>query len=397
MNANEREKYCLGTNASMITDRSLISSHPKRRSKSSLEKSEDELSDVHKSLDSFQQPISKPSGLMYVFFIEIKSSLIFLRFSYNRNRRSQRDVPTETVTDACFVYRRQVVKQEMSEDEKAALVHRGREIAQEAANAPILPASMPTYTRDQIRELYGELDQKTRHLQEEEYSMHSSIKNFYPEKPHWKLASPSTNKVSEPCPLPRFRLEQPSENNETLLMAAYLSAGLNNSQTKPLAPVDNFHTVMMNASAKVNEWANNNEIYLTPTEREPVSSIRSSPLLLDVHLNLKKLVGTPTNTNDRPTSLQGVEQEGTKPTNDSHSTRENRRSFRRQEHMTDTTSSSPQSIEIIFETTPSTPGSCGMYLEPYMRHGYDLPTSDHHLRDSSWQHDDVTESMKNVS
>jgi hypothetical protein len=44
-----------------------------------------------------------------------------------------------------------------------------------------------------------------------------------------------------------------------------------------------------------------------------------------------------------------------------------------------------------------------MYLEPYMRHGYDLPSADHHIRDSSWQHadnDDIEESiisMKNVS
>jgi hypothetical protein len=65
--------------------------------------------------------------------------------------------------------------------------------------------------------------------------------------------------------------------------------------------------------------------------------------------------------------------------------------------MTDTTSSSPDSIHIALETTPSTPGSCGMYLEPYMRHGYDLPSIDHHMRDSSWQHDDIGESIKNVS
>jgi hypothetical protein len=177
-------------------------------------------------------------------------------------------------------------------------------------------------------------------------------------------------------------------------MAAYLSAGLTPSQTKPIAPVDDFHTVMMNASAKVNEWANNNEIYLTPTEKDIVSS---SPLLLDVHLNLKKLAGTPTGNNDRPTFLESIEQTTSHPSNEMFPSRENRRSFRRQQHMTDTTSSSPESIEVVFETTPSTPGSCGMYLEPYMRRGYDLPTIDHHIRDSSWQHDDIEESIKNVS
>ncbi len=67
-------KY-LGTNTSMVTDRSLISNYNKRRSKLSLEKSEDESMDTHKSLDSLQQSISKTttdqiknksSGLMSV-------------------------------------------------------------------------------------------------------------------------------------------------------------------------------------------------------------------------------------------------------------------------------------------------------------------------------------------
>ncbi len=57
----------------MLTDRSVISNYNKRRSKVSLEKSEDESMDTHKSLDSLQQSISKtttepvknkPSGLM---------------------------------------------------------------------------------------------------------------------------------------------------------------------------------------------------------------------------------------------------------------------------------------------------------------------------------------------
>jgi hypothetical protein len=43
----------------MVTDRSLISNYYKRRSKASLEKSEDESMDTHKSLDSLQPSISK--------------------------------------------------------------------------------------------------------------------------------------------------------------------------------------------------------------------------------------------------------------------------------------------------------------------------------------------------
>ncbi len=59
---------------SMVTDRSLISTNNnKHRSKTSLERSEDESMDTHKSLDSLQPSVSKitieqtkrkPSGLM---------------------------------------------------------------------------------------------------------------------------------------------------------------------------------------------------------------------------------------------------------------------------------------------------------------------------------------------
>jgi hypothetical protein len=43
----------------MLTDRSVISNYNKRRSKISLEKSEDESMDTHKSLDSLKKSISK--------------------------------------------------------------------------------------------------------------------------------------------------------------------------------------------------------------------------------------------------------------------------------------------------------------------------------------------------
>jgi hypothetical protein len=46
----------------MLTDRSVISNYYKRRSKVSLEKSEDESMDTNKSLDSLQQSISKPTA-----------------------------------------------------------------------------------------------------------------------------------------------------------------------------------------------------------------------------------------------------------------------------------------------------------------------------------------------
>ncbi|CAF4249192.1 unnamed protein product [Rotaria sp. Silwood2] len=404
-----------GTNTSMLTDRSVISNtnNNKRRSKTSLEKSEDESMDTHKSLDSLQQSLSKlttteqtkkkPSGLIY----SIQKP--------DKNVQTQSDVPIQTVTDACFIYRRQVVKQDTSDDEKAAMIIRGREIAYEAANTPTIPSLMPNYTRDQIRELYGELDKKTRRLQDDEYIYNSSIINSSNGKHQWKLASPTNTKKINECPLPKFRLDKTSEHDETLLMAAYLSTGLTNPRIKQIVPMDNFHTVMMNASAKVNEWANNNEIYLTPmnknilpnnfhTSNDHYSTISPSPLLLDVHFNITQLTGTPTDNNNRPTFLEVVEQQQTDHSHQSVHNQENRRSIQRQPNTTETvSSSSPDSNDIALETTPSTPGSCGMYLEPYMRRGYDLPSVDHDIRDSSWQHtdhEDIDESiisMKNIT
>ncbi|CAF0819770.1 unnamed protein product [Rotaria sordida] len=403
-----------GTNTSMLTDRSVISNvnnNNKRRSKISLEKSEDGSMDTHKSLDSLQQSISKITTTTTEPTKKKPSSLIYSTQKRDKHVRTQDNVPIQTVTDACFIYRRQVVKQDTNDDEKAAIITRGREIAYEAANTPTIPSSMPNYTRDQIRELYGELDKKTRRLQDDEYIYHSSNG-----KHQWKLASPTNMKKITECPLPKFRLDKtPEHNDETLLMAAYLSTGITNPRIKPIVPIDNFHSVMMNASAKVNEWAHNNEIYLTPINKNIIhtsnndhSTMNSSPpLVFDVHFNINQLAArTPTDNNNsnRPTFLEVIEQQQTTDhSNQTNHNQENRRSIRRQPDTTDTISSSPDSNDIALETTPSTPGSCGMYLEPYMRRGYDLPSVDHDIRDSSWQHtdnediDESIRSMKNIT
>ncbi|CAF3349508.1 unnamed protein product [Rotaria sp. Silwood1] len=399
-----------GTNTSMLTDRSVTSNgnNNKRRSKISLERSEDESMDTHKSLDSLQQ--SMPKMITIDQSKKKPSGLIYSIQKPDKTVRNQDDLPIQTVTDACFIYRRQVVKQDTSDDEKAAMILRGREIAYEAANAPTIPSSMPNYTRDQIRELYGELDKKTRRLQDDEYIYQSSITNSPNGKHQWKLASPTTAKKINECPLPKFRLDKTPEHDETLLMAAYLSTGITNPRIKPIVPIDNFHTVMMNASAKVNEWANTNEIYLTPinknilpnnfhTLNDDPLTMSTSPLLLDVQFNITQLAGTPTDNNNRPTFLEVVEQQTIDHSNQSVHNQENRRSIQRQPNTTDTISSSPDSNDIALETTPSTPGSCGMYLEPYMRRGYDLPSADHDIRDSSWQHtdyEDIDESILSI-
>ncbi|CAM4758010.1 unnamed protein product [Rotaria magnacalcarata] len=404
-----------GTNTSMLTDRSVISnSHTKHRSKASLEKSEDESTDTHKSLDSLQQSITKTTSEP----IKKKpSGLIYSLQKRDKHVPNQTDLPVQTVTDACFIYRREVVKPDANtDDENSAIIQRGREIAYEAANTPAIPSSMPNYSRDQIRELYGELDNKTRRLQEDEYTLHSPVSNSSHEKHQWKLASPKNAKKLSSCPMPKFRLEKPADNDEALLMAAYLSTGITNPRMKPNIPIDSFHTVMMNASAKVNEWAHNNEIYLAPVSKSMISNnfhattdnhstMNPTPLLFDVHFNIKQSAGTPTDNNsNRPTFLEFIEQESISHTNQpTESNEQNRRILKRQSNTTDTISSSPDLNDIALETTPSTPGSCGMYLEPYMRDGYDLPCLDHNIRDSSWQHsdhddvDDATLSLKTMT
>ena len=109
---------------------------------------------------------------------------------------------TQIVTDACFVYRKEVIRPSST---CHAMILRGREIAYEAAHSPSIPSLMPYYTHDQIRELYGTLGKKTHCLQNEYVVINDE----------WKGT----------CPLPKFRLE-PDE--ETIAMAAYISTGLSN-------------------------------------------------------------------------------------------------------------------------------------------------------------------------
>lgn len=109
------------------------------------------------------------------------------------------------LTDACFIYRRQLIKKPPSN----AIILRGREIAYQAAHATSIPSSMPNYTQDQIRELYGELDKKTRRLHD--------------------------SKLDQECPLPKFRIDK---GDPTLLVASYLSTGLSNPRATASTLVD---------------------------------------------------------------------------------------------------------------------------------------------------------------
>ena len=167
-----------------------------------------------------------------------------------------RQVSTQIVTDACCIYRREIVKPLNSN----AMILRGREIAYEAAHSPTIASSMPNYTQDQIRELYGELDQKTRRLQENEYILHTPPIDAWQEKPSGV----------EECPLPKFRLEK---NDPTMLMSGYVSTGLSNN------PRTVTHT--------------NDKECIRGSFRTSIAdrtSISPSPLIFNVHLDFNKVL-----------------------------------------------------------------------------------------------------------
>lgn len=168
----------------------------------------------------------------------------------------RRQVPTQFVTDACCIYRREIVQP----CDAYAMIIRGREIAYEAAHSPAIPSSMPNYTHDQIRELYGEFDQKTCCLQDNDYLLHTPMIDAWQEKSAWL----------EECPLPKFRLEK---NDPAILLSTYLSTGLSNNprtQTYSNEKEDiqgSFRTAIANRT-----------------------SITPSPLVFNVQVDLRKVV-----------------------------------------------------------------------------------------------------------
>ena len=177
---------------------------------------------------------------------------------------------TQIYTDACYIYQRQPIKQANSD----AMILRGREIAYEAANS--LP--MPSYTDDQIREVYGELDNKTRRLQEDQYILRKPLIDAWNEKSSWKNSS-------DECPLPKFRLD------ETIFMSAYLSTGLSNPRIKP-------SPIIINQNEK--------EIIRGSfrTSIDDRTIISPSPLLLNVKFDFNKFK---TNLNDQISLLDDIQ------------------------------------------------------------------------------------------
>ncbi|CAF1110630.1 unnamed protein product [Rotaria sordida] len=263
-------------------DHSLISNSNKYRSKTSPEQSEEDDSMVtQKSFDlSDEQSIKKKTKTSVVDQVKIQSgkqsSRISSRQLLNKYRQSQNNLPTEILTDGCFIYRRQIIKKPTSN----AVILRGREIAYQAANSPTIPSSMPNYTDDQIRELYGELDKNTRRLQENEYIFHTPMIDAWNEK-----SSSNQNQLLDKCPLPKFHIDK---NNQTILMTTYLSTGLSN----PRIISNDKETIRGSFRTSIADR----------------TTISPSPILLNVDFDYNKLTTISTDLNDQSAFLEDSQQ-----------------------------------------------------------------------------------------
>lgn len=193
-------------------------------------------------------------------FVETDNTDHSLISNSNEKDKSFEISSHQILTDACFIYRREIVKPPTSN----AMIVRGREIAYEAANSPAIPCSMPNYTDDQVRELYGEVDKKTRRLQENEYILHTPLIDAWKEKQ---------------CPLPKFRLEN---TDQTIVMTAYLSTGLSNKPSSTFMPSNEKETIRGSFRTAIDDR----------------TTITPSPLLFNVHLDLNQLLPPLANTSE---------------------------------------------------------------------------------------------------
>ncbi|CAF2093894.1 unnamed protein product, partial [Rotaria magnacalcarata] len=270
-------------------DPSIISYSNKNQSKTSSELSEEDDSlATLKSIDSSQQSIKKktssPADQMNVSSSK-SSGGISPHQLLTKFRQSQRSFATQVITDACFIYRRQAVKKPTSD----AMILRGREIAYQAANSPAIPSSVPNYTHDQIRELYGEVDKKTRRLQEHEYILHTPMIDAWNEKSPWISSSPVKNQLTEECPLPKFH---PDKHEPTKLMSSYLSTGLSNPRIRPIKTIDLKH----------------DQDYVRGSFRTSIAdrtTISPSPILLDINFDFNKLSSS---TDDQSSVFENAQQ-----------------------------------------------------------------------------------------
>lgn len=205
----------------------------------------------------------------------------------NKYRQSQYASPAQILTDACFIYRRQIIKKPPSN----AMILRGREIAYQAANSPTIPSVMPNYTDDQVRELYGEIDKSSRRLKQNENLVHKPLIDAWNEKSSWTLPSSVNNKKSNRFPLPKFHSENQAEPK---FIPNYLSTGLSNPRPIFNATKNSTHDQDSIRGSFRTSIANR-------------TNISPSPASFDAHLNFNTVTSTSIGTDDQVTIVDNTQ------------------------------------------------------------------------------------------
>ncbi|CAF0862768.1 unnamed protein product, partial [Didymodactylos carnosus] len=437
-----------GTNASLLTQHSGSS---RLRSKTSLEKS-DSRDELFESL-----PPSLKNGILNSNnhtgdlltattpdTITVMPEISGLKYSdllSEKYRKSRRELLTTSMTDACniYTYRSNPVRHH---DE--AIILRGREIAYEAANAssqilydnksitneiehkyrfPIVQS----YTKDQIRELYGELDEKTRLLKRNHFTKQYQqppidawdeklllpfanldtycVKrtDFIP-KGNWDIDLPweqtlpnGESKIIKgkfECPLPKLRLDTDNSKNHD-----FLTTGLSNLRPDTLQSFSSSDKQVLNRN-NINISSPYDELSLKPIIEEdlntnsPVHSVKGnfqtspgSPLYDNRCMNVFNpnpitFSGTPTG--EQKSFVQSIQDNNKAATTEMNSSEQTDEIHDKPQKPKKPTSIdlSPTSSEqdFISKSNLTTPGSCGMYLEPYMRRLYNIDDHWHHSK-----------------
>ena len=170
---------------------------------------------------------------------------------------------------------------------------RGRQIAYQAANSPTIPSSMPNYTHDQIRELYGELAKKKHRSQENTCIFQIPMIDAWKENSSWNLSSSiMKNQQSEECPLPEFRID----SDPTIFMGTYLSTGLSNPRTPLRTSMD----------------AINDKQTIRGSFRTSIAdrtTISPSPRLFNIHFDFNKFPATSINKKEQSMLSEDIQQE----------------------------------------------------------------------------------------
>ncbi|CAF0818759.1 unnamed protein product [Didymodactylos carnosus] len=437
-----------GTNGSLLTQHSGSS---RLRSKTSLEKS-DSRDD---SFESF--PPSLKNGILNlnnhtddlltttipdtIKIMPENSGLKYSDLLFEKFQKSRREPQTTPMTDGCNIYTHHSNPVRQYDE---TVILRGREIAYEAANASSqishninsisnetefkyrLPI-VQSYSKDQIRELYGELDEKTHPLKENIWTPYT-IQHHQPPIDAWdenlslSISKPDTYFVKRTdftsksnwdfetsfeqtlsngqsktvknkfeCPLPKFRLDTDGGkiNKKQVHSHPFLSTGLSNPRLDTQQPRSSIDKQIENRN-NINISSPSEDLSLKPIVEEelniPLNLIKGSfrtslgsPLYDNARIYVTEanpitFSGTPTeeqkgfvqSIQDTKSAIK-IEMNLSEKTNTIH---DKKQKLEKSAFIDLSPNSSEQDSTIKSNWT--TPGLNGMYLEPYMDRLYNI-------------------------